>query len=68
MYTYNYHSPPLQDIRAAVSVELKEAEEFALSGEELPSPELFTDIFTDQEQKGLYIRGSDMFTGNRDTQ
>lgn len=57
-----------QDIRVTVADEVKEAQEFALSGEELPTPELFTDVLTDQEQDGLYIRGSDMFTGNRDAQ
>ena len=62
--------PPLllQDIRTAVLAEVTEAKEFALSGEELPSSELFTDVHTDQEQQGLYIRGSDMFAGNRDSQ
>ncbi len=48
--------------------EVTEAKEFALSGDELPSPELFTNVHTDQEQQGLYIRGSDMFAGNRDSQ
>ncbi len=55
-----------QDIRTDVMAEIKEAEEFALSGEELPSSELFTDVLTDQEQDGLYIRGSDLFSGNKD--
>ncbi|XP_064405055.1 pyruvate dehydrogenase E1 component subunit alpha, mitochondrial-like [Halichondria panicea] len=58
----------MKDIRTAVLAEVTEAKEFALSGEELPSSELFTDVHTDQEQQGLYIRGSDMFAGNRDSQ
>lgn len=58
----------LQEIRTATLATVTEAKEFALSGSELPSQELFTDVYTDQEQEGLYIRGSDMFTGNKGTQ
>ena len=43
---------------------MKEAVEFATSGSELPANELYTDIYSDQNETGLYIRGCDPFTSN----
>lgn len=57
-----------QEIKKEVMAEVKEATEFALAGSELPPHELYTDVYTDQATEGLYIRGCDVLTGNRDTQ
>lgn len=57
-----------QELKKSVAAEVNEAREFALEGTELPPNELFSDIYSDQEAEGLYIRGCDMYTGNRDAQ
>ena len=55
-----------QELKKSVEAEVNEAREFALAGSELLPNELFSDIHSDQEAEGLYIRGCDVFTGNRD--
>ena len=43
---------------------MKEAVEFAMDGSELPAGELYSDVYCDQVEKQLYIRGCDPFTSN----
>lgn len=58
------HLRPLQELQKSAKSEVKEAVEFATSGSELPSSELYTHIHSDQDEMGLYIRGCDPFTSN----
>ena len=53
-----------QEILSSSKAKVKEAVEFATSGSELPPNELYTDVYCDQEEAGLYIRGADPFTSN----
>ena len=38
---------------------------FSSEGTELPPQELYTDVYTDQAEEGLFIRGADPFTNNK---
>ena len=41
---------------------MEEAVDFCIKGEELPTPELYTDVYVDQGD--LPVRGCDPFTWN----
>lgn len=56
---------PQQELSKSAKAEVKDAVKFALEGSELPSSELYTDVYTDQDVAGLHIRGCDPFTSNK---
>ena len=56
---------PPQELLKSAKAEVKDAVKFALDGSELPSSELYSDIYTDQDVEGLHIRGCDPFTSNK---
>lgn len=55
----------VQDIRKDALAQVEEAVQFALEGSELPTPELYTNVYVDQGD--LKIRGCDPFTWNTNT-
>ena len=44
---------------------VEEAIKLSLESTDLPPSELYSDVYTDQVQEGLYIRGCDPFTSNQ---
>lgn len=57
-------SEELKELRKSAKAEVDEAVKYSLEGSDLPPQELFTDVYTDQAEEGLLIRGSDLFTNN----
>ena len=53
-----------QELSQSAKAEVKEAVKFAQSGSELPPEELYSDVYQDQVEKQLFIRGCDPFTSN----
>ncbi len=51
-----------QEIRKEVLSTVEEAVKFSLEGSELPTPELYTNVYVDQAD--MRIRGCDPFTWN----
>lgn len=66
-YTINFmcSTSYIQELRKSARAEVDEAVKYSLEGTDLPPQELYTDVYTDQAEKGLFIRGSDPFTNNK---
>ena len=64
MYFISLSLSPYQELLSSAKAEVKEAVAFATSGSELPPDELYTNVYCDQNEMGLYIRGCDPFTSN----
>ena len=55
----------IKEVIKSAKSEVKEAVEYSLYGSDLQPHELYTDVYTDQVEEDLLIRGADPFTNNK---
>lgn len=55
----------IQELHHSAKAEVQEAIKYSLEGSDLPPQELYTDVYTDQVEDNLFIRGVDPFTNNK---